>query len=83
MDKNELNRIKGLSREERAEYFRNNKEACLALSEDELDKVNGGAGAGAFRDPEPNENPNSEEVPYEGAWWSSIGFICDGMVGCI
>ena len=82
MDKNELESIKGLSREERAEFFKKNKADILALSADDLSKVNGGAGAGCYRDPGANENPNSEEIPYGGAWYTSFGFICNGERWC-
>ncbi|MBP3896100.1 MAG: hypothetical protein J6D07_06505 [Mogibacterium sp.] len=72
MAKNFMDEIKGMSREERAQYFMDNKTAIL--SADALDSVNGGVASNG-------ENTNSD-CPYTGNWWSSLGFICGGARQC-
>lgn len=64
--------LKGKSREEREEIFKNNRSRLL---DESLNAVNGGNGAEV-------ENPNSEECPYNGNWVSSFGYVCDGIVQC-
>jgi len=65
--------IKGMSREERKQYFLDNKNELLSASE--LDAVNGGVASNG-------ENTNSDIVPYYGRWYSSYGFICHGQEWC-
>lgn len=69
-----LEAMKGMSREEREEYFKNNKSQFI---ETILTAVNGGAAKSAGR-----ENPDSEQCPYKNCWFSSFGFICDGEQIC-
>ena len=66
-----LESIKGLSREERKQYFESHKSELL---DDSLKAVNGGTG-------EDVENPTSE-IPFGGNWFSSPGFVCEGKVQC-
>ena len=85
MDKKELERIKGLSREERVEFFNKNKNEILALNADDLAAVNGGFlwwndDDSAYK-PKPHENPDTD-CPYRDCYYSSFGFICDGEVIC-
>ena len=72
MNKELFESLKGKSREERAEMFRNNKSEFLAP--EDLEKVNGGVESGL-------ENPNSDDV-FNGNWLSSFGFVCRGEVLC-
>lgn len=72
LEKKTLDALKGMDREERAEYFKKHKSDMM---DDVLTTVNGGAS-------EPVENPNSEEVPYKGNWISSFGYVCDGEEIC-
>ena len=74
MDQNLLNSMKGMSREERLEYFKAHK---TELMDSQLAAVNGGARASSHK----GENPNSD-VPYNGNWISSYGFVCHGEVIC-
>lgn len=67
-----VDELKGMSREERAEYFRQHKSELL---DSDLQNVSGG------RNAEPGENMASE-VPYDGNWYTSRGFICEGQVQC-
>ncbi len=76
MDDRIRNELKDMSREERASYFEENKADIL---DGRLESVNGGLAAVAA---EQKENPNSSEVPYNGNWYSSFGFVCDGEVIC-
>lgn len=71
VDMKVLESIKGLSREERKQYFESHKAELL---DDSLKAVNGGTNAEI-------ENPTSE-VPYGGNWFSSPGFVCEGEVQC-
>ena len=66
--------LKGKTREERIEMFKNCKSDFLGA--EDLEAVNGGA-CGAKP-----ENPGSEECPYRGSWVSSFGYVCDGEVVC-
>ena len=70
MDKSLIEAIKGKSREERAAFFQTHK--AELLSETQLKSVNGGA----------TTNPDSE-VPFNGDWYSSWGFVCDGDHFCV
>ena len=136
MNKELLEQLKDMSREERAEFFKEKKEELLA---EDLEDVNGGMMlADASKGPlaglaqtlagdnelagglasvnnlassglanglanennlassplagglasvnnlasSPLENPNSDEVPYNGNWFTSVGFICNGKVIC-
>ncbi len=72
LEKKTLDALKGKSREERAEYFKEHKSEIM---DETLTSVNGGTA-------EPRENPNSEEVPYNGNWISSFGYVCDGEEIC-
>lgn len=74
MEKAKLDVLKGMSREARSEYFQKNKSDFL---DSLLDSVNGGATRAGGK-----ENPNSEEVPYNGNWVSSFGYVCDGETIC-
>ena len=74
MNKKLLESMKGMSREERMEYFKAHKSE---LPESSLDTVNGGAASAKT-----NENPMSDIVPYKDRWISSWGYICDGEVVC-
>jgi len=74
MEKAKLDVLKGMSREARSEYFQKNKSDFL---DGLLDSVNGGATRAGGK-----ENPNSEEVPYNGLWVSSFGYVCDGETIC-
>ena len=69
MNQEHFESLKGMSKEERAEYFRAHKSELL--SADALKSVNGGA----------TTNPNSE-VPFDGNWYSSFGFVCQGNRFC-
>ena len=71
--------IKDMSREERAKFFQEHKSEILKLKE--LDSVNGGLAFGNAADRNV-KNPGSAEVPFEGNWYSSFGFVCDGQVIC-
>ena len=129
MNKELLEQLKDMSREERAAYFKEKKEELLA---ENLEDINGGMMlADASKRPlaglaqtlaggnerlaggndrlarglanennlassplagglasvnnlasSPLENPNSDEVPYNGNWFTSVGFICNGKVIC-
>lgn len=72
MANNFMDKIKGMSREERAQFFMDNKSAIL--NPEALDEVNGGLASNG-------ENTNSE-VPYTGNWYSSFGFVCEGRRQC-
>ena len=71
MDKELLEQLKDMSREERTEYFKEHKEELLSSS---LENVNGGSGKTI-------ENPNSE-VPYKNNYYTSWGFVCESIVYC-
>ena len=72
MNKEVLESIKGLSREERKQYFESHKAELL---DDSLKAVNGGTGE------DDDSNPTSE-IPFGGNWFSSPGFVCEGEVQC-
>lgn len=74
MEKAKLDVLKGMTREARSEYFQKNKSDFL---DGLMDSVNGGATRAGGK-----ENPNSEEVPYNGNWVSSFGYVCDGETIC-
>ena len=76
MSKGVLDQLKALDREARTAFFEKNKEEILSLSD--LDAVNGGVLAedGSLL------NPGSHEVPFQGNWISSFGYICDGVEIC-
>ena len=66
MDRKELERIKGLSREERVEFFNKHKDEVLALNADDLAAVNGGLwwnNDDSVYKPKPHENPDTD-CPY-------------------
>ena len=67
MDQKLLDSLKGMSREERAEYFAVNR---TDLASSGLDAANGGG-----------ENPNSS-CPYKNCWVTSFGYICKGVREC-
>ena len=69
MDQALIESMKGKSREERAEFFKNHKVELLSAAD--LKSVNGGA----------TTNPKSE-VPFGGNWWSSWGYVCNGDRFC-
>lgn len=69
MDKSLIEAMKGKSREERKDFFVSHKAELLSPAD--LKSVNGGA----------TTNPNSE-VPFNGNWWSSWGFVCEGAHFC-
>ena len=69
MDQALIESMKGKSREERADYFKNHKSELLSV--DDLKSVNGGG----------TTNPRSE-VPFDGNWWTSWGFACKGEHFC-
>ena len=69
MDQKLIESLKGKSREERAAFFKEHR--MELLSPDDLKIVNGGTG----------ENPNSS-VPYDGNWYTSFGFVCEGRRQC-
>ena len=73
MDKKLLESLKKMSREERTEYFSSHKTEIL--SESSLEAVNGGAGSSV-------KNPNTAEVPFEGNYYTSWGFTCNGIEQC-
>ncbi|MBR2762470.1 MAG: hypothetical protein IKE16_06760 [Solobacterium sp.] len=73
MEKKMLEELKGMSREERMDYFRAHKSE---LMENALDTVNGGAAGRNSR-----ENPNSS-CPYKNCYYTSFGWICDGVQSC-
>ena len=68
----EMEEIKEMSREERDAYFESRKED---IQEKNLDDVNG-------NDAVEVENPDSKEIPYKGNWWSSFGYVCNGIQEC-
>ena len=72
MDKELIESMRNKSREERLAFFKEHKNELI---DDALQAVNGGAGGYG-------RNPNSEECPYAGCWWSSRGFICNDQVVC-
>ncbi|SCW61643.1 hypothetical protein SAMN02910456_02194 [Ruminococcaceae bacterium YRB3002] len=74
MDKSIIESMKGKSREERMEFFEKNKAEILALSGEDLENVNGGAGAD-------DGNPNSEGF-WGGNYYTSWGYMCQGIVKC-
>jgi hypothetical protein len=65
--------MKNLSRDERVDYFKMNKSSILDSA---LSAVNGGKSDGE------RKNPNSEIIPFEGNWFSSDGYVCNGEVIC-
>lgn len=69
MNKSLIEEMKGKSREERADYFMSHKEELLSSAD--LKSVNGGA----------TTNPKSE-VPFDGNYWTSWGFVCKGDRFC-
>ena len=73
MNKELLSEMKSLSREERVDFFKQNKSALL---ESALSAVNGG------KDDGERKNPNSDIVPFENNWMSSFGYICNGEEIC-
>ena len=68
MDQKLLDSLKGMSREERAEYFAENR---TDLASSGLDTANGGG-----------ENPNSSCPDPKGNYVTSWGFICRGQTEC-
>lgn len=76
MSKGVLEQLKALERGQRSEFFQQNKEEILALAD--LDAVNGGV----LHDGGSLENPGSMEVPFQGNWISSYGYVCDGREIC-
>ena len=72
MDKELLEQLKALTRDERTTYFNEHKSELL---EDSLSRVNGGLAAGEV------ENPDSE-VPWKGNYYTSWGFVCEGDNFC-
>ena len=74
MNKELLASLEGKTKEEQAKIIRNYKSS---LQSSDLQAVNGGENT-----EDPKENPNSEEVPYKGNWYSSFGFVCDGERIC-
>ena len=69
MDQALIEAMKGKSREEREEYFKAHKSELLSAAD--LKAVNGGG----------TTNPKSE-VPYDGNYWTSWGFVCRGDRFC-
>lgn len=77
MTKYDLEQLKGLSREERKNYFMDHKSEVLSLSD--LDQVNGGfIKCDGIR----SLNPGSVEEDFQGKFFSSFGYICDGVEMC-
>jgi hypothetical protein len=73
MNKELLSQMKSLNRDERVDYFKMNKSSILDSA---LSAVNGGKSDGE------RKNPNSEIIPFEGNWFSSDGYVCNGEVIC-
>ena len=73
MEQKTMEELKGMSREDRMAYFNANKSA---LMERDLEVVNGGSAS-----VRPHENPDSD-CPYNRCYFTSFGWICDGVVGC-
>ena len=63
-----LEELRGLSREERMEYFKAHRRE---LKDEGLEAVNGGAASVML-----GENPNSD-CPYNGCYFTSFGWVCD------
>ncbi len=72
MDKEFLESLKGKTREERAEYFKEHKSAIM---DGDLETVSGGTASAA-------ENPNSDVPDENGNWISSFGYVCRGRRMC-
>ena len=75
MEKDILEKLKSMNREERKAYFEANKSELL---DDALESVSGGHD----EMPEEYRNPNSDVPDYFGNWLSSWNFICRGQEIC-
>ena len=74
MDNKLTEALKGMSREERKAYFAEHKSDFISLGD--VSSVNGGIVLGS------EDNPNSEECPFNGRWASSFGYVCNGIEQC-
>ena len=72
MEQKMLDELRNKSREERLEYFKANKSALMEAA---LESISGGAAAKG------NENPHSS-CPYKGNWYTSWGWVCNGVKSC-
>lgn len=72
MEKEILESLKGKSREERAEYFKEHKSEIMDA---DLESVSGGTAAAV-------ENPNSDVPDGNDNWISSFGYVCRGRRMC-
>ena len=75
MEKQTLEFLKGLSREERLKYFEKHKSELVDAS---LEKVSGGSVIGG-------RNPNTEsrgDDDGNGNYYTSWGWTCQGVVHC-